>query len=110
GARLAVGWLTLFVVGTDLFVVSPLLPSIAGDFVLSPAAAGLSATLFCVAYMVTAPLLGGLADRVGRRPTLVACLIGFAIANGLTGTAADFASLLAYRVLAGTAAAGIAPL
>ena len=43
--RLAVGWITLFAIGTDLFVVSPLLPAIAGEFRLSAASAGLSATL-----------------------------------------------------------------
>ena len=33
---LAVAWATLFVVGTDLFVVSPLLPLIAADYGVSP--------------------------------------------------------------------------
>ncbi|HEX3535332.1 MAG TPA: MFS transporter [Stellaceae bacterium] len=107
---LAVGWITLFAIGTDLFVVSPLLPAIAGEFQLSAASAGLCATVFCVAYMITAPMLGALSDRVGRRPTLVASLVGFGIANLLTGTAADFASLLIFRVAAGATSAGIAPL
>jgi predicted MFS family arabinose efflux permease len=40
--RLAVGWLTMFVVGTDLFVISPLLPLIAADYQISPGLAGLS--------------------------------------------------------------------
>jgi len=43
-SRLTVGWLTLFVVGTDLFIVSPLLPAIAAEFGLSAASAGLCAT------------------------------------------------------------------
>ena len=44
--RLACGWLTLFVVGTDLFVISPLLPSIATEFDLSATTAGLGVTVF----------------------------------------------------------------
>ena len=36
-AGLTVGWLTMFVVGTDLFVVSPLLPMIATDYGVAPA-------------------------------------------------------------------------
>jgi hypothetical protein len=55
--RLAVGWATMFVVGTDLFVVSPLLPLIAVDYQISPSLAGLSVTVFSP-YMVSAPLLG----------------------------------------------------
>src|SRR6266446_10745489 len=53
--RLAIGWLTMFVVGTDLFVVSPLLPLIAVDYRISSAAAGLSVTVFSLTYMVCAP-------------------------------------------------------
>lgn len=109
-ARLAVGWLTLFMVGTDLFIVSPLLPSISREFSVSAALAGLSATVFCVAYMIAAPMLGALADRVGRRATLAVCLIAFGGANLLTALVPDFAWLLGCRIAAGIAAAGVAPL
>ncbi len=108
--RLLTGWLTLFVIGTDLFVVSPLLPLIAGDFRLSPAEAGLCATVFSLTYMLSAPVLGGLADRVGRRPILTAALSVFALANLLTAFAAGFAWLIVWRGVAGMAAAGVTPL
>ena len=65
-AQLAIAWLTMFVIGSDLFVVSPLLPLISADYAVPPAAAGLSVTVFAVAYMLSAPPLGHLADRVGR--------------------------------------------
>ena len=108
-ARLIVGWLTMFVIGTDLFVVSPLLPMIAADYHLSPAAAGLAVTLFSLAYMVSAPLFGYLADRLGQRPVLIGCLAAFAAANLLTAFAGSFVFLLAGRVVAGAAAAGVSP-
>jgi predicted MFS family arabinose efflux permease len=108
-ARLAIAWCTLFVVGTDLFVVSPLLPLIADQFDLPTAAAGLSVTTFAVTYMISAPLLGGIADRVGRRRMLSCCLVGFAVANLLTAAAPSFSWLLAARVLAGAMTAGVSP-
>lgn len=108
-ARLAIGWLTMFVIGTDLFVVSPLLPLIAADYQISPALAGLGIALFALAYMVCAPLLGHLSDRIGRRRMLTCCLLGFASANLLTASAANFAWLLATRLFAGAAAAGVSP-
>lgn len=108
--RLACGWLTLFVVGTDLFIISPLLSPIAAEFDRSAASAGLSVTAFSLTYLVSAPLIGQLADRIGRRRTLIACLLGFAAANFLTGMAPDFTWLLAARVAAGAAAAGTSPL
>lgn len=108
-APLAAAWLSLFVVGTDLFVVSPLLPLIARDYGVSPSLAGLSVTGFAFSYMLMAPLLGHLADRFGRRRLLGWCLIGFAAANLLSATAAVFATFAASRVLAGAAAAGVTP-
>ena len=107
--RLATGWITLFVMGTDLFVISPLLPAIAADFATSAALAGLSVTLFSIVYMVTAPVLGHIADRLGRLNTLTACLLVFGVANVLTAFAGSFVWLLVARIIAGAAAAGVSP-
>jgi predicted MFS family arabinose efflux permease len=107
--RLLVGWLTMFVVGTDLYVVSPMLPLIARDYHVSPAAAGSCVTVFSLSYALAAPFFGHLADRLGRRRVLVCALAVFAAANLLTASAAGFAALLAARLLAGAAAAGISP-
>jgi len=106
---LAIAFLTLLVIGTDLFVVSPLLPAIAGEYGVSIGAAGTSVTAFSLAYMVGAPLGGTLADRVGRRGVLVIGLTGFALANILTGLPLGFAPLLVARVIAGLFAAGVTP-
>ena len=108
-AQLAVAWLTMFVVGSDLFVVSPLLPLISADYAVPPASAGLSVTAFAVTYMLSAPALGHLADRVGRGRVLTYCLCAFGAANLLTAIAGDFTWLLATRIAAGAAAAGVSP-
>jgi len=47
----------MFLVGTELFVVSPLLPLIVADFQSSPALAGLSVAVFALTYVIGAPLL-----------------------------------------------------
>jgi predicted MFS family arabinose efflux permease len=107
--RLAIGWLTMFVVGTDLFVVSPLLPLIAADYQISPALAGLSVTVFSLSYVVSAPLLGHVADQIGRRRTLTCCLLAFATANLMTASAGNLMWLLAARLFAGAMAAGVSP-
>ena len=95
--------------GTDLFVISPLLPAIATDFAASPALAGLSVTLFSIVYMVTAPMLGRIADRYGRLKILTICLLVFGAANVATAFAGTFTGLLVARVVAGAAAAGVSP-
>src|SRR2546423_6059436 len=108
-AQLAIAWLTMFVVGSDLFVVSALLPLISADYAVPASAAGLSVTVFAVTYMLSAPALGHLADRVGRGRVLTCCLCAFGAANLLTAMAGDFTWLLATRIIAGTAAAGVSP-
>src|SRR5260370_12340028 len=108
-AELAIAWLTMFVVGSDLFGVSPLWPLISADYAVHPAAAGLSVTVFAVTYMLSAPALGHLADRVGRARVLTYCLCTFGAANLLTAIAGDFTWLLATRIVAGAAAAGVSP-
>src|SRR5271155_822998 len=108
-AQLAIAWVTMFVVGSDLFVVSPLLPLISADYTVPPASAGLSVTVFAVTYMLSAPAFGHLADRVGRERVLTCCLCAFGTANLLTAIAGDFTWLIAARIVAGAAAAGVSP-
>jgi predicted MFS family arabinose efflux permease len=99
----------MFTVGADLFVVSPLLPLIAGDYAVPPASAGYCVTIFAAAYMLSAPALGHLADRIGRQRVLVWSLWAFVAANLLTAAAGDFTWLLSARCFAGAAAAGVSP-
>jgi predicted MFS family arabinose efflux permease len=108
-ARLAVAWLTMFLVGTELFVMSPLIPLLAVDFHVPTVAAGLAVTVFSLTYMVSAPLLGHLSDRIGRRRVLSCSLVAFTLANLLTASAPNLPSLLVVRLFAGAAAAGVSP-
>src|SRR5260370_23196046 len=107
--QVAVVWLTMFLAGTELFVMSPLLPLLAADYHISATIAGLSVTVFSLTYMVSAPIFGYLSDRIGRRRVLISSLITFAVANLLTASAASLPWLLAVRLFAGAAAAGVSP-
>ena len=108
-AALAIGWLTMFLVGTELFVFSPLLPILAVNYDISASMAGLSVTTFSFSYMVGAPLLGHISDRIGKRRVLICCLLAFGTANLLTASATQFRWLLVLRLFAGAAAAGVSP-
>jgi predicted MFS family arabinose efflux permease len=108
-AELAVGWLTMFLIGTELFVFSPLLPILAVYYDVSLNVAGFFITTFSFAYMITAPLFGHVSDRVGKRRVLVCCLLAFGTANLFTASAVTFPWLLALRLFAGAAAAGVSP-
>lgn len=107
--RVALAWLTQFLVGTDLFVVAPLLPAIAKSFDVTPAHTGLLVTAFSIAYVVASPFAGWLSDRRDRATILVAALVLFSVANVATALAPGFGLLLLTRVVAGVAAAATGP-
>ena len=105
----AMGWLTLFLIGTDLFVMSPLLPSITRELDVPAADGGWAVTTFAAAYLVGGPSFGSLADRTSRSRVLGIGLAVFALANLATALVDSFAALLAVRALAGLAASGVTP-
>lgn len=104
-----VGWVTLFLIGTDLFVISPLLPGIRVSMDVDVSTAAWTVTLFSLAYIVGGPVFGGVADRIGHRRVLMTALGLFACANLLTALAQGFAVLLVARAAAGLAASGVTP-
>ncbi|WP_174612733.1 MFS transporter [Virgibacillus ihumii] len=109
-ANLSVGWITLFLMGTDLFVVSPLLPFISEAYKVSPETTGWMVTVFAVTYAFSAPFFGWLSDKKGRRTMITFGLLLFAISNALTAFAPSFSWLIISRILAGLSVASITPL
>ncbi|MFE2262784.1 MFS transporter [Streptomyces griseosporeus] len=105
----ALAWLTQFLVGTDLFVVAPLLPHIAASFGISASGTGLLVTAFSVAYVVASPFAGWVSDRRDRATVLVVALVLFSAANAGTALAPGLGLLLVARVVAGVAAAATGP-
>ncbi|WP_225731694.1 MULTISPECIES: MFS transporter [unclassified Nocardia] len=97
--------LGMFAIGTDLFIVSGLLPALSRDLHLSTAAAGQTVTAFAITYAVAAPILAGVTARVDRRVLLLAVLTVFAAGNVLSALAASYWVLLVSRVVAGLGAA-----
>lgn len=107
---LIVAWITLFLMGTDLFVVSPLLPFISEEYNVSPEKTGWMVTVFAVTYAFSAPVFGWLSDKKGRRTFIMFGLLLFAISNALTAFASSFLWLIVSRILAGLSVASITPL
>src|SRR5664279_1450158 len=76
-------WLALgtFAVGTEGFMIAPLLPDIASNLSVDVEKAGLLVTVFAIAYAVSSPILTTLTARAHRRRLLIICMAGFAVAN-----------------------------
>ncbi|MFE7560795.1 MFS transporter [Kitasatospora sp. NPDC057500] len=107
--RYAGVFVLLFLFGTETFLVSPLLPTIADSIKVSEAAAASSVTAYVLVYAVFAPFLGLLSDRFGRRRTLVAGTVLFVLSNVGAAVSTDLTGLVLSRALAGLAAAAAGP-
>ena len=106
---LIVGWVTMFLIGIDLFVVSPLLPFISEAYRISTAMTGWMVTVFAVTYAIFIPLFGWLADKKGRRAFITFGLLLFVISSLLTAFAPSFFWLIVSRILAGLSVASVTP-
>jgi ACDE family multidrug resistance protein len=102
--------LILAVTGTGIMgntLIAPAIPDILDQFGVGDAGAGLliAATSFPGIFM--APVMGVLADRLGRRRVLVPCLGAFGVFGTVAALAPSFAILLAARFGMGIGAAGL---
>src|SRR4029077_16998001 len=73
------------------------------------ASTGLLGDAFLVTYMISAPLLGWLADRFSRWVIVGSAVALWSFATGATGLAGSFAILFATRVVVGIGEGGYGP-
>lgn len=98
-----------FAIGAETFMISGVLPTIAADLRVSPAAAGSLVTIFALAYAFGSPLLAVASAGLERKRLLIAAMGAFAAANLVAALAPSFAWLAAARVLLALAAGVFMP-
>jgi DHA1 family inner membrane transport protein len=90
-----------FTIGTTEFATMGLLPQISRDLAVSIPSAGHVITAYALGVVVGAPLLTTVAARVDRRVLLVALMVVYTVANGLSSLAGSIEWLVVARFLAG---------
>ena len=93
--------------GFDVLSISFASPGIAKEWGIDRAALGLVLSMELIGMAIGSILLGGLADKIGRRPTILGCLTVMAIGMFLATTAHDVVSLSIWRVLTGLGIGGM---
>jgi MFS transporter, Spinster family, sphingosine-1-phosphate transporter len=111
---LSPGWLLFILTGLNLFnyldrfVLSAVAPLLKAELGLSDGDVGRIVTAFMIGYFATSPLFGFLGDRSSRKWLIAGGIFVWSLGTVLTGFAATFAMLLAYRVLVGVGEASYA--
>lgn len=88
-----------FAVGTEGFMIAPLLPQIANDLALSLSSAAMLVTVFTLTLAISSPVLTVLTGALNRRRLLIGAMAVFAVANFVAWRSTGFAGILAARVL-----------
>ena len=108
GSSLAFLFITVFVDMIGYGIVIPLLPFYVQQYVPGAVLIGLLGSLYAAMQFFGGPFLGGLSDRIGRRPVLLLCLFGTSLAYLLLGLADTLLLLVAAVALAGAAGGTLA--
>lgn len=91
----------------NLYAPQPLLPLFTRVFQATPLAVSLTITLSTIAVALAAPLVGRLADRVGRRRVIVGSSVLLAAATALAATAQTLPQLVIWRCVQGLLTPGV---
>jgi len=96
-------------VGLDRFILPPLFPSMMKDLPLTYQDLGNLVGALGIAWGVSAIIVGGLSDRLGRRKVLVPAVVLFSLLSVGSGMAMSLVSLLLMRAVMGAAEGAVAP-
>lgn len=105
----AMSFLIIMVDGYDTLMISFIAPLLARDWGLAPTDIG---KIFAIGYLgaiLGAVSMGPLADRLGRKPMLLAALLLAAGATLLSAAATSLGMLMALRLVTGVALGGALP-
>lgn len=93
--------------GFDVLSISFASPGIAKDWGIDRAALGIVLSMELIGMALGSLLLGSVADRIGRRATILSCLCVMAVGMLLAATATGIATLSMYRVMTGIGIGGM---
>ncbi|TAX88531.1 MFS transporter (plasmid) [Rhizobium leguminosarum] len=93
-----------FAIGTEGFMIAPLLPTIASDLGMSLSATAMLVVVFTITLAISSPITTVITGRLNRRDTLLVAMTIFAVGNFVAAFSATFSTLLVARLLMAVAA------
>src|SRR5262245_17455749 len=93
--------------GFDILSIAFASNGIAAEWKVTTQALGIVLSMELIGMAVGSVLLGGLADRLGRRPTLLGCLVTMAFGMFMATTAGSPVQLSIWRIITGLGIGGM---
>jgi benzoate transport len=93
--------------GFDVLSISFASPGIAAEWEIDRAALGVVLSMELVGMALGSIMLGGIADKIGRRPTTLGCLVVMAAGMFMATTATRILDLSVWRIVTGLGIGGM---
>lgn len=104
-------WMALgtFAIGTESFMIAPLLPKLAADLSVSVSAAGQLVTAFTLALALSSPALTAVTGNFNRRKLLILSMVVFMLGNIVAWASTEYTQVMGARILLALAAGLYSP-
>lgn len=93
--------------GFDVLSISFASPGIAAEWGIDRAALGIVLSMELIGMAIGSVLLGGVADKIGRRPTILGCLVVMAAGMLMATTVRGLVDLSIWRIVTGLGIGGM---
>jgi MFS transporter, AAHS family, vanillate permease len=93
--------------GFDVLSISFASPGIAAEWGIDRGTLGIILSAELIGMALGSAVIGGVADKIGRRPTILGCLVVMAVGMILAATARSMTPLLAFRFCTGLGIGGM---
>lgn len=101
--------MTLFILGTDGFIIAGVLEEIADRANVSVSVAGQLITIFSIVYAISGPIFASLLGNINRKSILVGSLWVFSIGNMIVALSSDYVWLVIGRIISALGASALTP-
>lgn len=107
--KLTVFFLVMFLIASNSFLLSPLLPVLQTEFKITTVQAGWMISSYALTYAIISLFSGPLSDKWNRKKVMIYGLIGYAVAIFFCAFSSSWWEMMLYQGTAGLFAAMITP-
>lgn len=106
---LSLFFVIMFIIGTDTFLISPLLPTLRELYNVSVEMSGWMVSSYALGYALFALIAGPISDGLNRKQVMTWGMVAFGVTTFLCGLSPNFWIMILFRFLAGVSAAFVTP-